>query len=612
MSGKDDKKRGGKVVNLPRIFMPGSFNAHEPGEAGPDSDGEQAPPVGQMPRLFGIGHMAPPVPLTMPGVPTGSDDEPAEDADGSFALPMLGDPENPTARGALAVAVALMTAMGVAAAQGMWHRARHRQALADQSRAAADRSKASAAGARASRSSGGSGPLLRSPGGGSGGSKGSRAFGSRTGGHGTPGHGSTGRDGKKRRPPGADAAHGPHRPPKRDKDTPKAPKAGKGGKPTTGPKGNPSKVKGGTTPKPATGAAAPTTKPGKPSSSKKPSPAPMPKLAWKAPAKGTSPAKGSKRWTRHPGTRPVPAAKQPSTKGTAKRIGQARKVAWKAQKGTKAGKGPKRWTPPRPSAARRPPKSARPRKSWKAPKTSRARKRWTASGSGRKGWTVSSGPSSTKGRKRWTTTTTSSGSTGSSDAAGGRHQARTPPPPPRFFAGMRPPPGAFVTPAATAEQVDSPSQQPPQARPVLALTEGSLPMLEPAPAVKTTQYRDAELTIRDVVEAAADMAVEIGDGVVEAQRTEAGCDALLDRLEVLHAKIVELKVPGVLAGMVLALMEKTAVVKAKAEAIRVNLPRAAEAISIAGSNAAARHLPLADAVRDAGHIRPAERDYHNE
>lgn len=138
-------------------------------------------------------------------------------------------------------------------------------------------------------------------------------------------------------------------------------------------------------------------------------------------------------------------------------------------------------------------------------------------------------------------------------------------------------------------------------------------MLEPAAAaMPSTQYRDAELTIFDVIDAAADMAEEITDGVVEAQRSAAGCDALLERLEALHAQVVELRVPGSLEGMVVALMEQTAVVKARAEAIAENLPRAAEAISIAGSNAEARHRPLADAVRDAGHIRPAERDYHNE
>lgn len=132
------------------------------------------------------------------------------------------------------------------------------------------------------------------------------------------------------------------------------------------------------------------------------------------------------------------------------------------------------------------------------------------------------------------------------------------------------------------------------------------------PALPSTQYADAELTVYDVIDADADMASEIVDGVVEAQQTAEGCDLLLGRLEALHAKIVELRVPGVLEGLVVALMEQTAVVRARAEAIAENLPRAAEAIATAGSNAEARHKPLADAVRDAGHTRPAERDYHEE
>jgi len=137
--------------------------------------------------------------------------------------------------------------------------------------------------------------------------------------------------------------------------------------------------------------------------------------------------------------------------------------------------------------------------------------------------------------------------------------------------------------------------------------------LVPAPrASVSTQYADADLTILDVIEADADMAEEITEGVDEARATADGCEQLMTRLEVLHAKVVELRVPGVLEGMVARLMDMTATVKAKAEAIAAGLPGASEAISTAGSNAAARHKPLADAVRDAGHIRPAERDYHND
>ena len=135
----------------------------------------------------------------------------------------------------------------------------------------------------------------------------------------------------------------------------------------------------------------------------------------------------------------------------------------------------------------------------------------------------------------------------------------------------------------------------------------STPMPRPS-----TQYRDADLTIHDVIEADADMATQIGDGAAQARATAEGCDRLLTKLEALHAKVVDLRVPGSLEGLVLLLMDKTATVKARAEAIAEQLPAASEAIAVAGTNAESRHRPLADAVRDAGHVRPAERDYHLE
>lgn len=128
----------------------------------------------------------------------------------------------------------------------------------------------------------------------------------------------------------------------------------------------------------------------------------------------------------------------------------------------------------------------------------------------------------------------------------------------------------------------------------------------------STQYRDAELTIYDVIDADADMAEEITAGVDDARATADGCERLMTRLETLHAKIVELKVPGSLEGRILQLMDKTQTVRGHALAIAEQLPIAAEAIAVAGGNAGARHRPLADVTRDMGHTRPAERDYHNE
>lgn len=132
----------------------------------------------------------------------------------------------------------------------------------------------------------------------------------------------------------------------------------------------------------------------------------------------------------------------------------------------------------------------------------------------------------------------------------------------------------------------------------------------PMPA--TTQYADSDLTIGDVIDADADMAEEILAGAEHAKIVAVKCEALSERLEALHAKVQELKVPGVLNGMVARLMEKADGVKTSAEAVAQTLPRASEAIAAAGANAERRHRPLADKTRDMGHVAPAERDYHKE
>ncbi len=137
-------------------------------------------------------------------------------------------------------------------------------------------------------------------------------------------------------------------------------------------------------------------------------------------------------------------------------------------------------------------------------------------------------------------------------------------------------------------------------------------MTIPAPRPHGTQYADSELTIGDVIEADADMAEEILQGADDARQAADACERFLGRLEALHVKIVDLKVPGVLESMVLALIDKTGEVKAKAEAIAAAIPAAAEAIETAGNNAARRDKPVADVVRDQGHIAPAEREYHDQ
>ncbi|MFB7672241.1 hypothetical protein ACFC26_12575 [Kitasatospora purpeofusca] len=143
---------------------------------------------------------------------------------------------------------------------------------------------------------------------------------------------------------------------------------------------------------------------------------------------------------------------------------------------------------------------------------------------------------------------------------------------------------------------------------------GGRPVTIPVPRTGSgTQYAgDSDLTIYDVIEADADMAEEILAGADDAREAAEGCEKLLGRLEALHAKVLDLKVPGVLEAMVASLVEKAEEVKAKADAVAEAIPAAAEAIAVAGTNAARRDQQVADTTRDLGHAAPAERDYHDQ
>ncbi|MET8624709.1 hypothetical protein ABZW30_13285 [Kitasatospora sp. NPDC004669] len=161
----------------------------------------------------------------------------------------------------------------------------------------------------------------------------------------------------------------------------------------------------------------------------------------------------------------------------------------------------------------------------------------------------------------------------------------------------------------------SPHARPGTTRPIpmpAASPVGGRPVTIPVPrAAYGTQYQgDSELTIHDVIEADADMAEEILQGADDAREAAEGCEKLLGRLEALHAKVVDRKVPGVLEGMVASLIENAEEVKAKADSVAEKIPAAAEAIAVAGTNAARRDKQVADTTRDMGHAAPAERDYH--
>lgn len=617
---------------LPPLFA-GPPTADDPGSDEPAR-------LGSMPSLPGVKDMGVPLALMMPPLPSVAADDPAsgEDEEGAFAPPAPEDPNHPTARDTLAVCLALVTAMGVAAAQGMWHRARQRQARADQARALADKATAKAAGTKAASGGGASGgggskaSSLKSPGR------------TRLGG---------GRKGDRDRPAGhGKGPRGPRKDPGRGKGTrgTKAPKAGRDGKRERGRDkrrrksgrdkepfklwkrrgANRKSPKQPDVKTPKGGADKSTSK--TPKTPKKPG-----KLRWKAPKRGAGKggAKDLKGWTsgRPGGSKKKPKRKRPASP-------RVDKMTWKAPKrrpgGGKASTGRKRWKRRTGPGGKGAPHVKRRRKSW-VRRAWKGRPRWV------KRWRRSHARAAGAGRSwpRWSWNAPKQGSRARArDWAAGRHRANGarasssagasagPPPPPPGWEGMRPPPGADRTVRVeNVERVDNQPQSAPEplvlagapagGRP--ALPAGSAPTSAPAQTngafvstPRTTQYRDAELTIYDVIDADADMAEEILAGVDEARATADGCEQLFTRLESVHAKIEELKVPGLLAGWMVRLKEKTATVKARAEAIAAHLPAASEAISVAGSNAAARHQHLADVTRDMGHTRPAERPYHDE
>ncbi|MFD8533861.1 hypothetical protein ACFV0L_41280 [Streptosporangium canum] len=639
MSNTGDKEDGGAILPFPRVVLP-SFGALDPevkpsGQAGPAEQSVEA----AWPHLPQIAPMRPPLHLTVPGTPT---PEPAsgDGEEGAFVPPAPADPDNPTASEVAATAMALVTALGVAAAQGMWHRARQRQALADQSRAAADKAGAKAAaagpGAQAARGargggtsgrSGGSvGSSLLSPGGDKKGSKskGSRAFARRTG----DGAGGSGPD------KAGKGARGPFKRQADDKAErgPKGRKDARGGKDRAEPKrakGGPGKNRGG----------------------------------WLRRATGTTGPGGKPKQPKQPKDGPKRRASDDKKKGP-KGSGDSRgrKLTWKAPKapkggadkggkgGGKGGGKPKRWSGRTGTGGKETPGSTGP----KRPARSWARKViWANSATWWKRWRSRRAKSGDQADPTFAETAAQKSATpndsprtdpdpgeyGQADRDGqARTQGKTPPPPPPppGWERMRPPPAADRTVKVTVERVDerpwprpeaaaltvgqaalpagptgSPTAGPAAPTPSAPHPQGDRPVSTPA-RMTTTQYADADLTIYDVIDADADMAEEITAGVDDARATADGCERLMTKLEAVAAEIVELKVPGVLAGMLLRLIDKTLTVKARAEAIAANLPAAAEAISTAGSNAEMRHKSLADAVRDAGHIRPAEREYHDE
>ncbi|WP_026179402.1 hypothetical protein [Streptomyces hokutonensis] len=129
--------------------------------------------------------------------------------------------------------------------------------------------------------------------------------------------------------------------------------------------------------------------------------------------------------------------------------------------------------------------------------------------------------------------------------------------------------------------------------------------------VGDTQFVDAELTVYDLIESDEEMSEQILQGVDHMNLVAAKCEGLKSGLESLYAMCIEKKVPGVLVKWCIRLMERAGSVQDKAEALRDSLPRASEAILTARDTAVEADKLRADRVKEAGHVAPAEREYHD-
>ncbi|GGU67427.1 hypothetical protein [Streptomyces lavendofoliae] len=698
--------RTGDLLPFPHVALPPSFDAAggAPPEPAGTADDDTVPmiPVGSWPALPDVSDMAPPLHMTVAGVP---EPEPGDEGEeGAFVPPPPADPDNPRTRDAAVMGMAVIAAVGVACAQGMWQlaqgaraRAEHRKAVADQARTAADKAADQAAGRRVqpspeygrSQKAGGGGR-----GGGTGGGSGNGGGKSGGGGGGSKAPASLRSNGSSNSPKkGPDAASGSRSGgvgPKGQGGGSKSPSGAQkgsgsglgsfggsgGGK---GAAGRDSKGQGGGWKRSPDGPVA-----------KENAKARNQRRAAKQNADLADRTKDrdAAREKQRRADKDARKAEKDKAREKAKDADPAKDKAAKDGKDPKAkdGKGPDEKSKPedKPEA-----KTEKVDKEPKADEAKEPKAEEKPDGDGEKvdltkepkekaepaepkplfdpdapvvgthkpddgkgGWKDKGGTVNPPEGEEATGT----GPAGKDETAAGTEAPAgetNPPdwdttaePPPTFgmpgMDGMRPPPaytgpefefwlerddppppdpepagaitrGHPALPAATASApaASSTPPEPPPAAPVVPPQRGarfvSAPVKRP-----DTQYRDAELTIYDVIDADADAAEEITAGVDEALAAADGCERLVTKLEALHAKVVDLKVPGVLEGMVLRLIEKTEVVKARADAIAAALPRASEAIATAGSNAEAIHRRPADVTRDMGHTRPADREYNME
>ncbi|MFJ9662897.1 hypothetical protein ACIRPR_33720 [Streptomyces griseoflavus] len=175
---------------------------------------------------------------------------------------------------------------------------------------------------------------------------------------------------------------------------------------------------------------------------------------------------------------------------------------------------------------------------------------------------------------------------------------------------VEPDPGPISIPAARTEAAPSKEAASVTNRPPAQATPSALAQGVAAMSAPHYDSGASELTIYDLLDADQDAAEEIVARVETAREDAKAARALVGHMEALKATCIQYKIPGALYRYACRLQEKAGALAADADALAKSLPAASEAISAAGKNAAARHKPLADTVRDHGHAAPAEADYH--
>ena len=626
-----DDDRGADVITLPVL------NLSPPG--GDTDDGTPAPPE--------AGDLAPPPDFFLPFPTPGDDDDSSTFDPDDVAPQMIANASSGTgtpARATASMAMVTMAAIAVAALRGTWSmanylkaRREHHDAVADKAREAADKQKVAnaAAGAKKGVQSGpefgrgaiGKGGGGRSGGSGASGGSGRGSFGQQQkpspkgGSRGSSAHGSAGAGGR-----GAGAG-------------PKGSKNGAtgGGSRTSGPdssgKGSKGAAGGGT------GSSGSGSSKGATSGAKK-SPGTLGKLATGRQQRKNDEAKAGRQAAadeRKADLADRTAARKEAAADRRKR--KAEKLKAKREREKAGGTGPK---DPKETGKGRPDEKVDLTKKSKPGDGTEAKKDDTE----KVDLTKKSKPGSSKGGAKKTPKAPRKkkprswrrkpkGSTTGPRTRQRRGKGRSTSGPGSMPGGdgewLRPPPGWDVTYKVEAEVIrpeprrrqpagitagrrELPAGSSGQVTPTRSVPKESPFVMGTAVAVGEagdTQFVDADLTVYDLIESDEEMGEQILQGVDHMNLVASKCEGLKSGLESLYVMCIEKKVPGVLVKWCIRLMERAGSVQDKAEALRDSLPRASEAILSARDTAVEADKLRADRVKEAGHVAPAEREYHD-